>query len=323
MGEFKFNCPGCDQKIGADDLHRGLQIACPTWNAPIVVPKAVLPPPIPQIAKPAIPTTTAVAAPRWPPRPQPVPDFRPGIASLVCSLSSLLICVGWLPGIICGHLARARIRRDPSLQGSGLAKWGLITGYTMLVLTVGGSAAWFMFVANTYKQVFQEAQQAEAANTKAVTHAKPDAGTVADQPIVPDKSQWTMDVKSAEVPRYPVRGKLHGLAFFSQKTAFKNGDLKFTALAGSTLTIHGLGVSIENLSFDSRPPPATMLRRSRSLGRKTEITRPKLESGYAMKLKTDAAVKRRVHGQLYLCRPDDSKSFVAGTFTIVLPKPKP
>ena len=41
------------------------------------------------------------------------------IASLVSSLSSLVTCVGWLPGIICGHLAKARIRRihQPPKEG--------------------------------------------------------------------------------------------------------------------------------------------------------------------------------------------------------------
>jgi hypothetical protein len=34
-------------------------------------------------------------------------------------------------------------------------------------------------------------------------------------------------------------------------------------------------------------------------------------------------VSPRIRGQIYLCLPDDSKSYIAGSFTVILPKPKP
>jgi hypothetical protein len=55
------------------------------------------------------------------------------IASLILSLSSLILGpLGSIPGIICGHIARSRVRRDPSLSGDGLAVAGLIVGYLIL-----------------------------------------------------------------------------------------------------------------------------------------------------------------------------------------------
>ncbi len=60
------------------------------------------------------------------------------MASLLCSV---VLVVGWLPGIICGHLARARIRRDPLLDGERMALAGLVISYLSLVaiiLSVGG-----------------------------------------------------------------------------------------------------------------------------------------------------------------------------------------
>ena len=51
------------------------------------------------------------------------------IASL---LSSVVLGIGWLPGIICGHLARARMRRDPLLDGEKMANAGLAISYFML-----------------------------------------------------------------------------------------------------------------------------------------------------------------------------------------------
>lgn len=59
------------------------------------------------------------------------------IASLVLScLSILLGPFGCLPGIVCGHLARRDIRRNPDHGGIGIALAGLIVGYLFLIMFV-------------------------------------------------------------------------------------------------------------------------------------------------------------------------------------------
>lgn len=45
-----------------------------------------------------------------------------------------LVC--WLPGIVLGHLALRRIRRNPLLEGRGLALGAVIIGYALLVFAV-------------------------------------------------------------------------------------------------------------------------------------------------------------------------------------------
>jgi len=71
---------------------------------------------------------------REPPRfNQPAPQTNGlAIASLVLSL----VPCGFLPGIICGHIARGQIRRNPRLGGSGIALAGIIAGYATMALTV-------------------------------------------------------------------------------------------------------------------------------------------------------------------------------------------
>ena len=55
------------------------------------------------------------------------------IASLALScLAALIGPFGFLPGIICGHMARSECRRDPRVVGDGLALAGLIVGYVFL-----------------------------------------------------------------------------------------------------------------------------------------------------------------------------------------------
>lgn len=74
--------------------------------------------------------------------PPPLPFARKNsglaVASLVCGILSL-ICLGLLsgiPAVICGHLARGKIKRDPSVGGEGLALAGLIMGYFSIFATV-------------------------------------------------------------------------------------------------------------------------------------------------------------------------------------------
>src|SRR5213595_1481347 len=74
--------------------------------------------------------------------PQPVPRTAPAaIWSLV--LAILSFTCGWLvtaiPAVICGHIARSKIRKSGgALGGKGVATAGLILGYIALVLGVMG-----------------------------------------------------------------------------------------------------------------------------------------------------------------------------------------
>jgi hypothetical protein len=62
---------------------------------------------------------------------------RLAIASLVLSLSALLLGpLGFIPGIICGHLALSSIKADPALKGRGMALAGLIVGYAYIAFLV-------------------------------------------------------------------------------------------------------------------------------------------------------------------------------------------
>jgi hypothetical protein len=65
------------------------------------------------------------------------------IASLVTGLLgwTLLPLLGSIVAIVTGHLARGEIRRQPGLEGDGLAVAGLVLGYAgvaMAVLLVAG-----------------------------------------------------------------------------------------------------------------------------------------------------------------------------------------
>lgn len=170
MSDFKFTCSFCGQKILCDTLYSGSQIECPSCKKSLTVPTAPAaaitpaaaetpmpqtaapppPPPPPPHAPSAAPTRPAQRPLPWlPPEPPSAPARIPGatasgysilaIASLLCSVCA---GVGCIPGIICGHKAKARMRENPLLNGAGMATAGLVIGYTFLALTLVTGSAW-------------------------------------------------------------------------------------------------------------------------------------------------------------------------------------
>lgn len=93
--------------------------------------------------------------------PPPYPSLPPkteGLAttSLVLGILSLtcLGCLGGLPAIICGHMARGRIANSHgTLGGAGLALAGLIMGYLSIVLTIVFAIVYATIIAKTLPQI--------------------------------------------------------------------------------------------------------------------------------------------------------------------------
>ena len=93
------------------------------------------------MSEPILPPAPPVQAP--PPAPAPAPAPRQtsalAIVSLVLGLLgwTLLPLLGSLGAIICGHRARAEIRRSPeTMDGDGLAIAGLVLGWSLVVITL-------------------------------------------------------------------------------------------------------------------------------------------------------------------------------------------
>lgn len=80
----------------------------------------------------------------------PLPSAAPknsalAIASLVLGILGVICCsvITGVPAVICGHIARAKIKRDASLGGGSLALAGVILGYlSILIMVVGLVISW-------------------------------------------------------------------------------------------------------------------------------------------------------------------------------------
>ena len=82
--------------------------------------------------------------PAGPGESKPVTTSGLAIASLVFSLVGP---VGCIPAIICGHLALGKVKKEPAVQGRGLALAGLIIGYVVLGLSIAITAPFLMYIA--------------------------------------------------------------------------------------------------------------------------------------------------------------------------------
>ncbi len=137
MSEFRFLCPECGQKILGDTAYSGTPVPCPTCHKTITIPAA----PSPAAAAPPPPAAIPQPASR-PPQFQPAaasqkqsPDrlSKLAAAALLCSV---FVPLGSIPGLICGHLAKARMRRTIFLQGEKMANAGLLISYCVLIATL-------------------------------------------------------------------------------------------------------------------------------------------------------------------------------------------
>jgi DNA-directed RNA polymerase subunit RPC12/RpoP len=145
MSEFRFFCLECGQKILGDTAYSGTQIACPTCQKTITIPAAAAaapasPPPAP------IPQTTSRPASSLPAdaigqKQAPGRFSALAAASLICSV---FVPLGSIPGLICGHLAKARMRRNIFLEGEKMASAGLLISYCVLMATLAMAGIFFL-----------------------------------------------------------------------------------------------------------------------------------------------------------------------------------
>jgi hypothetical protein len=145
MSDFRFLCPECGQKILGDTAYSGSQIACPTCQKTITIPSATAaapasPPPAP------IPQPVAWAASASPARvasgEQTSVHFSGlAAASLICSV---VVPIGSVPGVICGHMAKAQMRRSVFLGGEKMANAGLLISYCVLLATLALTGTFFL-----------------------------------------------------------------------------------------------------------------------------------------------------------------------------------
>jgi len=136
MSDHEFNCPACGQKIACHPGDAGTAVNCPACQAAFTVP------PAPRSAPKPAPTPLQTKAAALGVTIQTENNYC-GLA-IASVISSVVFGIGWLPGIICGHIAKARIRRNPLLDGETMANVGLAISYLWLLAIPVVSVAFAM-----------------------------------------------------------------------------------------------------------------------------------------------------------------------------------
>jgi type II secretory pathway pseudopilin PulG len=173
--------------------------------------------------------------PALPGQPPALPSQRRteplSIWSLVLGILSLVGCslLAGIPAVICGHVGLGRIKRDPSLDGKGIAVAGLITGYlSVLVLPfiIGILAALALPAFVTAKERAKDVQMLsnmrqivlaiQSAEADGVANANPKLGFPADAKFTSKAQVREMLVGN----NYITTADLHHLQF--DKTSIGN-----------------------------------------------------------------------------------------------------
>jgi hypothetical protein len=333
MSDFKFSCPKCGQSILCDTSNAGMQIPCPACQNSLTVPPP--PPAVPAAGgklsinktahahPPPPPAGAAPDAPKpaWGAKAAPPPPKKTSVLAIVALVCSLLGGIGAIPGIICGHLARARIARDRSLKGAGLALAGLIISYLSLVLIIG----WFGFGAPYLKKLADQkaAQEAEAAR-QAEEQAK--AARAAEIAAAKRRAGWNLDLSAADFPDRPASGKIHAVNFTVEAVLLSGSSVVFEQTNGSSrvLQLSSLlkpGESYTNRSFNiatndtNRVPKITLAWKDPGAPKAGNQI---FTNGYAMKLEFGSVADGVLPGRIYLSLPDPEQSYVGGNFAITL-----
>lgn len=163
-----------------------------------------------------------------------------------------------------------------------------------------------------------------------VEEARPDfIQPKSPEPEFTGTSRWTLDLADAEFPDTPVSGSIHNRAFEIERASL--------TLSNLTLRIGRMG-PVElgvNVSFYNRQPEE-LAGKSAQI-KPTDPIAPRVvlhwmgaeresqtfHGGYAMKVAFGAVSNNVLPGKIFLCLPDEHKSWVAGTFNAEIRRPFP
>jgi len=288
MSEFKYACPVCGQHIKCDSSQAGSQMECPTCFQKITVPQA------PSIAgQKFIITGTKVGE-----RPAPnIPEDRVvAAAGKKFPIAAVII----LLALVCAAGAAVVAFRGKIFKSAG-----------------GG--------APTNEIASGSVEQPAPARNPTPTRPRP-------APAAPpaNDTNWTLKLNAEAIPDSTAAGRIHGQDFIVERASLQNGTLTLRSGTRGAVTF---GVLInfgsaqpqtlagQSLNITTNTPTAARITLIWQDGGKT--ARQNLDGGYAMRLNFGQVSGARISGKIYFCAPDETKSYVAGTFNADIRTPRP
>jgi hypothetical protein len=218
--------------------------------------------------------------------------------------------------------------RPPSVIPLKRFPGGLVVALILIFMGTAAAAVYWLTVIHPRHAATPASQTAPSGDpAEGGSSSEPAAPTLA-APRASDAS-WRLELDASPIPDTPAAGRIHGQDFLAEQAVIQNGSL--TLRTGNHravefgVTIHLSGAAPEALSGRTitvtaqsvRPAPVTLHwpdggQQSRDYN-----------DGYAMRLEFGALARNRLPGKIYLCLPDDEKSYVLGAFKAIVSRAKP
>jgi hypothetical protein len=282
MSEFKFACPVCGQHMMCDSSQSGSVMECPTCFQKITAPQA----PASDDTKFIITGTKKGE--------RPAPKFT-----------------GAEPGFV------------PAAKGFPGAL------VVVIILIFIGAAVAFVYRGTIFKS-----RSTTLAGDTAETNQSPAKSQTPSRSelIAPHASDanWMLNLGgTVNFPDEPAAGRIHGQDFIAERSMLQNGTL--TLRSGRSGPV-AFGVEInfggaqpealagQSLNIATNAPTAARITMHWLDGGQSAME--ELEGGYALRLQFGQVAGNRLSGKIYFCAPDESKSYVAGTFNAQIRRQK-
>jgi DNA-directed RNA polymerase subunit RPC12/RpoP len=286
MSEFKYACPVCGQHMMCDSSQSGTVMECPTCFQKITAPQA----PASDDTKFIITGTKKSE--------RPAPKFtgaEPGFVPAAKGFSGALVVV-----IILVFIGAA------------------------VVYVYHGAKFSIPFLGPTYGRATLETNQSPA-------KAQVPSRSALIAPHASD-ANWMLNLGGmVNFPDEPAAGRIHGQDFLADRANFSTNGI-LTIRAGTRgpfefgLTASFSGATIETLAGKTFNIATNVTKAARLTLRwrdGSQAMRDNFDGGYAMRLEFGTLVNNRLPGKIYVCTPDETKSYIAGTFNIEIRRPRP
>ena len=144
-----------------------------------------------------------------------------------------------------------------------------------------------------------------------------------------DSTNWTLDLDKVTIPDSPAVGYIHGKVLIPERMILNSDGLTIRTAAyppEAGVTIYLRPKPVESLygksvviKANATNAPVLNLRFKDAQG----IPVTQSQTGYALRIEFGKPDGDRLPGKIYLCTPDEMKSWLVGAFNAEYPKPRP
>jgi predicted RNA-binding Zn-ribbon protein involved in translation (DUF1610 family) len=198
-----------------------------------------------------------------------------------------------------------------------------------LILLFIGAVVAFVYHGTIFKSPAHDTNEVASADGS----PPPAVHKAAKPPLVAppaNDTNWTLSLDTAAIPAVKAAGRIHGRDFIVERASLSNGTLILREGAHGPVTF-GFTVNFSGAQPEALAGKTINVTTNASTAahvvlhwrNDAESGKDNFNSGYAMRLEFGALTNNRLPGKIYLCTPDEEKSYLLGTFNADARKPKP